>query len=531
MTSLAGGWFSTTPLPYIPQAEDGLFGTGSIVIAINESGDLAVTYSLLNSDPEWISLNEKFDNETVCDADWDYGSNFITNGYVQTDALGLYVCTISATKFRVYRIPDVIDPNSVPVLLDTQTMPDSSANTNGVIACSETSPTLVIAAWKDQTGVQFTRSIDSGDSWTDGRVGSSITDTDNDDVPIGLAIWGTTILLTGPDGSSNYGLYKATSGGSFSLVTNSETGNIPLPLIRIASSSAALATVKTDTSSVTVDYDSGYSNYVNDQDGTFTTFGEAAVGNPDNALQGVYTGSLISFIYIQTTVTLAASVSITNAALDLYIDADEASVNWYIEVWDGGVLQVRFESIFSHGADPTPDWMTEDILTGSINPEELPVTGDEMRFKLIVLGGGGDPSHVNDFRLDNLIITTGGSAGETLYKVTTYTGSSVWADISPVADVAPDEPYHLAVDFLDADTLHMFGSDNIWRETDVLGASWATNGSSNYRVFLIQNDVVLGGGAGVLGLLTDGGIGFDSKLGNLATAWGSVGTIRKLLAL
>lgn len=678
MSGLAGGWFSTTPLPYTPQAEDGIFGTGSIVIAINETGKLAVTYSLLNSDPEWISLNEKFSNETVCDADWDFNSDFIVNGYVSTDALGLYVCTIISTLFKVYYIPDVLDPASVPELLDTQTMPDSSADTNGVIACSETTPTLVVAAWKDQTGVRVIRSTDGGDNWTVGRVGSSVTDTDNDDAPIGLAIWGTTILCTGPDGSSNYGLYKATSGGSFSLVTNSNTSDAPLPIIRIASTTNALTTTE-GVAGITIDFDSGHAN---SQDGTFTTFGEAAVGNPGNALQGIFTGTMVLFAFIRTTIILPSSISITNVALDYYLDTASFSTDWIIEIKDGGVLQETFTQ--TSRPDTWATWETKNILDDANDPSALPVTGDEVivtlkssfsggssvthdwRMDNIVIENGttttvdfegvsyildylgtflvtavaavGNPgnagqglytgvigtydgitviidlpssqnvsnvaldyyldtntgglawrisarnggsfvdswfeeglsplaswvsaniiddafdpsglpvtadriiieleradipgaSMTHDFRLDNIIIS-GGSSADTLYKVATYSGSSVWTGISPSGGVAPLKPYALSIDFLDSDILQMTGSDNVWRETFDLGTSWTNNGASVYRTFLVQNDVILGGGAVALGLLTDGGISFDDKLGNLATAWGgSVGTIRKLLAL
>lgn len=526
LTSLIGGWFSTTLLPYIPQAEDGLFGTGSIVIAINESGDIAITYSLLNSDPEWISLNEKFDNETICDVDWDYGSDFIANGYVMTDALGLYVCTIDGTAFKVYYIPDVIDPNSIPVLLDTQTMPDSSADTNGVIACSETTPTLVIAAWKDQTGVQFTRSTDSGDSWSDGRVGSSVTDTANDDAPIGLAIWGTTILCTGPDGSNDYGLYKATSGGSFSLVTNSETGNVPLPMIHISSSAAALATIKAIASGITVDFDSGYGTYTLAYVGTFLTVAQAAVGNPGDAAQGTYVGVTTTFEGIEVTIDLPSSQSVVNISFDYYLDTTNAGLRWSIFARDGG------SPVTSWGEDiasATSSWETIDLIDDGFDLGSFPVTTDEIILTLEHSGAAG-ASHSHDYRLDNIVILYS-SGAEILYKVTTYTGSSVWVDISPVADVAPAEPYHLAIDFLAPATLQMVGSDNVWRDSVNLGGTWSSNGSSSYRTFLTQNDVILGGGTSVLGLLTDGGISFNSKLGNLSVVWDSIGTIRKLLAL
>ena len=184
---------------------------------------------------------------------------------------------------------------------------------------------------------------------------------------------------------------------------------------------------------VTVDYDSGYSTYVNSQVGIFTTFAEAAIGNPGNALQGLFAGSLSPGDWFQTTVTLPASVSITNAMLDFYVDSDSPSIVWYIEVWDGGVLQVTFISTFAYGADPSPVWRSEDILNDAFNPEELPVTGDEVRFKLIT---GGTPA-TNDWRIDNLKII-GGDEKDGLVWDSTPDASSFNIDIQSGNEFAFD---------------------------------------------------------------------------------------------
>ena len=121
---------------------------------------------------------------------------------------------------------------------------------------------------------------------------------------------------------------------------------------------------------------------------------------------------------------------------------------------------------------------------------------------------------------------------DTLYKVTDVDGVDNWTDISPGSDEIPVRPHDLAIDIADNDTVNThITSSNTWYQSDNAGDSWTTKATSDEkRVFYSASTSIASGGTDKVMLSLDG-TNFEDKTGNLETAIGAIGTIKRIQPL
>ena len=521
------GWSDASAVPYTPALDNAFTGNG-LVLVVNDTGDLAVTYNILNSSPAWSAISDGLTGN-INDIAWDYSSAFFANGNITTEALAVYVLTTDGTTLYVYRIPDILDMNGVPVELATATMNDSSVTTEARIECSETTPTLVLVAWKDQTGTEFIRSTDGGDTWSSkANIGSAVTDTLNDNAPLGMAIRGAVQLVSAPDATPEYGLYRATTAdGAFSEVPNTVRRKSPLPLVKIADSSLAYATTPTSSTTPTVTFDAGgYSDYVLGSNDFGNNHAVAAVGNPDNAAQATTAsqGSDIPSVSLFVTVTFPEAVTVNQVTVDGYADYTGSGDGWTVLVQDD-TGTIKYAQAFAIGTKAS--WQNADT-TGD---PDFPLASQNSITVAVVHSGEGMTDL--DFRIDNIVITLASAIVDAvdLQKITTYSGAATWLDVSPVAGEAPERPHDLVVDRIDDTILNAVTGFDTWYQSTDAAASWSSQeSSSDKRAFITQGDGLIEGGDSEVKLSLDGGTTFDDKTGNLSAAF-TIGTIKRVLIL
>lgn len=138
-------------------------------------------------------------------------------------------------------------------------------------------------------------------------------------------------------------------------------------------------------------------------------------------------------------------------------------------------------------------------------------------------------------RVDNIKIYLDGGilVDPLLYKVTAYTTTDVWTDVTPDTDYIPRLPYGLGIDVADTDNLELAaddGSDPSWYDSANTGTSWNDNGSSDYRVIKRIGDTLFFGGVDTVAVSIDGGTTTETKNGNLDVIMdGGMNTIKQLL--
>ena len=519
------GWSDASAVPYAPLIDNAFTGNG-LVLVVNDAGDLALTYNVLNSSPSWSAISAGLTGN-INDIAWDYNSAFFANGNITTKALAIYVLTTSGTTLYVYRIPDILDINGQPVELVTATMNDSSVTTEARIECSETTPTLVLVAWKDQTGTEFIRSTNGGSSWSSkANIGNTVTDTANDNVPLGMAIRGAVQLVSAPDATPDYGLYRATTaGGAFSAVPNTPRDATPFPLVKIADGSLAYAS-DTTTLEADVTFDGGgWANYSFSGSG-FLSVTETTGGNPDDCIKGTAT-NISATPSMLIDVESLGGVPIDTVKFDYYADVtgEDADKRLQLAVYDGAGFGSLIVQRLSTGEEDGVwrTWVASDEGGWSDTSSSTVI-----RIYMSWFDGSSSPNTF-DFRIDNILIN--GMPVFTLQKVTTYSGAATWSDISPAADEAPERPHDLTVDRIDSSTLHTVATDAKYYKSTNDGAAWSTEESStNKRAFITQGDGLIAGGVGEVKLSLDGGTIFDDKTGNLSAAW-TIGTIKRVLIL
>ena len=233
-TYQSSGYSTTIPTNFTPQQGNSAFGGSSVMLVNNSGGKLAITYNYQAVSPIWQDMTGSLNDETVHDFCIDYGSAYFANGNNSSYALGVYAVTSSGTTLNVWYFADIFT-TPVATVLESETMNDASCTSEAHIEVSETNPDLVVVAWHDQTGVVFIRSTNGGSMWSaQANIGDSVTDTDNNNAPIGLDIDDSLQLITGVNSSNEYGAYRATTdSGSFTRLSNSVAASTPYPMIKI----------------------------------------------------------------------------------------------------------------------------------------------------------------------------------------------------------------------------------------------------------------------------------------------------------
>jgi len=512
-TWLSGGWSSSLPVQFEPFQDDSALGSLGIIVLNDDNGKLAICYNMFASTLAYTDLSSFVDSETVHDFAIDWNSAYFT-GNDATAKLAAYALTSSGSTLKVWRFNDILN-SAIATELTTYTMADSSCTSEARIECSETTPTYVGVGWHDQTGVEFGYSDDGGATWqAKANVGNAVSDTANDNAPLGMAIDGNLTLISAPDSTPEYGVYKATTvGGAFSEVTNTERTDAPQPMIKIEpAGTVAYASSVGSAGNDTVTFDAGGLAYslLAGQSGTVQSG-----GNPNNRLRHA---ALTGGLYIGITVDFGSPISITNVIFDRKSVTDVADVSITVD-------SVLFMAA-NFAGDSLGVWVNHD-LDGE-GAATFPKSGQVWDIKIQKGGGTSDSS------LDNIQFV-GAPAGTTseLFSVDPITGSAVWTDITPASAEAPERPHDLAIDLIDILVIDTV-SDNSknWYTSIDGGSNWSTSeSSSNKRAFINAGDTLLEGGNAEVKISYDAGSSFTDFTGNLASIWGTVGVIKRIMSL
>lgn len=558
------GYSITTPSNFEPNQDDSAFGGAPIMLALTSNNTLGITYNYLTQSPQWASLSPFVDDESINDFSIDFNSDYFQNGNNPSYALGLYVVTTSGTTLNVWYFPDILNSTSGSII-NSETMNDSSNTSEARIEVSETTPTLVIVAWHDQTGVELTRSTNGGSSWSSkANIGSAITDTDNDNAAIGLDIDGTNQIITAPNSSGEYGLYLATTaGGSFSRLSNSVASDSPYQMVKIipdtddvyASTGDAAITSDTITfNSAVDDYDAEVNasqpsltrpyvwiDYLGGI-GSVPTIASTG-GNPTYHVERQPDSSSSTGQILQLKIIIASNTSptpntVTSLQFDYYVNSSSASkFQIYVNVDDEDDVTNYDHTITGLTGG---SWQTVNVNSDIPFPIDIgksSSTGNDIFISFQANTTIDWTTENADIRFDNIVIGltdpfAAGGGSSVLYKITDFDGVNTWTDITPASNEIPVRPHDLALDIVNSDTLNThIPTSNKWYQSTNAGSGWTTVAtSSDKRVFYSAGTAILAGGTGTI-LLSLDGTTYEDKAGDFAIAVGAMGTIKRIQPL
>jgi hypothetical protein len=511
----ANGWIASQAVPYVNEQSE-LY---SVYISGNTDGESAITFNFSDVSPTYDQLLPTPTGE-VANICLDYGSPYFDGNNVEGD-LYLYMAVIEGDEIDIYRVSDVLTAPSY-TLLTSENADDSTIQATGVqIRCSESNPDIVICTYHDQTGVHYIRSTNGGDTWATATIGSTTTDTSNDDAPTALAVQGTYQYATGWDSSSSsYRVYRADGSGSFSLMNNSSESSSPYPLLYADDTYLYATSINTSTLTPDIqeDFDGGataslFSDMQSDGSITgnevFKNISETKTGNGggnaggvqfnassdqnDLTIEEVYARVLLSGSPLNNKTLEDGQFDYAWDATDLTINVAtvaETDVTITIEVLIAQANNLNYPATASYsnivhretiytlnytkpaGANsftwalPAQDWVT---FAFEGTAQTLPaVNGNRMGVWLVFSGTSTSGTLVvsvpasetdNWIYFDNVQFGTIAGASPTLHRVSDPDGSDSWTDITPATDFVPRLPYALVSDIVDSDSIECFASD------------------------------------------------------------------------
>lgn len=536
-----GGYSIGTPTFWTPDTSTGMFGgaqSASLVLALNTNGALALSSNYLANSPSWSGMNTVEDGIAISDFDFDYGSAFFANGRNAADALGLYAVTVDGTTAQIWYYPDILRSNNANEVASL-TLSDSTIATQARIKCSETYPDLVIAVFKDGTGTRFSRSTNGGSVWSSlTRVGSSITDSaDNDNAPIGLAVYGQYQFLTAPDATPAYGTYRATTAnGAFSKMTGSQDSPFPISMIAEAvETNDYLYASQIDVASYSNDNDGSdyftysappfgggvapYYSYTTSAFETWTRIGVVAGGNPGNCEEyqcaSMISNNSLNGFQLPIDFSNLGAVIVLDYSFDVKWVTTTNTKRLLLSTLDGDSAYLTGQNTWHHFQGSKD----------SANHE-----GNATVFAPTFHIDGGDTGTAYIY-IDNVTLYLG--VGRKLWRVSNATGSPSWTNITPATNKAPYEPFSLVTNLLDNSDLQMVAFDGkTWYSSTNNGSSWTTeDAASDFRTFYQWGTNLLEGGLDTIQISFNTGSTDSSIEGDLDNLWNGLGTIKKMLAL
>ncbi|MEP6988109.1 MAG: hypothetical protein ABI970_21075, partial [Chloroflexota bacterium] len=205
----------------------------NFMITWNDAGDIVRTDNFRLPSPQWASIKGDMLGN-VNDACFDKFSTYFQGSGAR--ALGVYCVTTDEDTLRIYYCEDALASVPVWALQETYTMDDDTVQTSARIVADDEVEGFVVAGWHTQSGVYVVRTSDGGATWSSSpiHIGDAYSDTDHDDLPLGLDIRNGVQLVSGLGSAIVSSLYRSSStSGVFSKLTeNIALG--PIPLVAIA---------------------------------------------------------------------------------------------------------------------------------------------------------------------------------------------------------------------------------------------------------------------------------------------------------
>lgn len=530
-------------VPDIIDYDPGLDSLPVSMAVVNTTGESALTKQAQSTNPNWFETSDLFTG-TVCDSCIDWNSNFYTGGYVDGE-IGAYVASISGTTAYLYYVTDIYAETLEVTEVTTITMADTTATTNARVEVYQFNPDYVAFAIKDDTGVKVRRSEDGGGTWSATTlVGSTWADsTDNENALFGMVWTGDVsnvgvLLIAGHDGSTGYGVYKATGyNGSFSAVTNTPRYIAPPSSIIVDGAGDILVSFQVLSSNLyNVQFGgAGYTTYtISTNWGSFVTATEETTGgNPTDHAKWentsgpvtdsdgfVSVGALPSGGYVRWVRCDAKWTPLSGTPVGT------ASVT--ITGLNGGSQTIYTDTL----ANAPTAWTSYKKTT------RKGIAVSSANF-VIEFGNAESGGSGNIGRLDNLKLYIEDEPGA-IYKCTDpqgLSGTPSWADISPFTGAYGSFPHCIAVDPFNTDNIDVLvTSDDSndaevtqWYRSEDGGSSWAVvSADTAYRFIERRGDFVMLAGKDAIATTTDGATTVDSRYGNLGTTLASTDVIKRI---
>lgn len=503
--------------------------------AINTAGWWVSTLQANRTNVEWQGRNGSSGLAgAVSDICVDYNSNYFTFGGDDNNQLGIYVVTQQSTTVRLYYVYDIYSTDYSSgnfELIHTMTAADSTGTTNARVECSYFNPDYVAVAFKDNTGVKVARSDDGGGTFgTTTLVGTTIADsTANENALFGMA-WDFDVLyIAGHDGSTGYGVYKATGTGSFSAVTSTPRYSAPPASIVVDGGGNLVVSFQVlNESTITVPFGgAGYTDYgTSSSVAQITTSEPTTGGNPSDHLRALVTADYSS------PTRQSGAISINNLTSGGYvrwvrIDAKWATVggtrNVILAGLTGGNQTVADET----GAAPA-SWTSykktiRDTLSGTSATVSIApgILQDDAGY------------------MDNIKLRMSDETGA-IYLCEDPQGlgaGPTWTDISPFEGAYTTYPHAISVDpfnELIIDVMVITDDDDDaetadWYTTDDGGSTWTlVEAGTTYRYVRRNNEFIVLAGEGSLVTTTDDASTTQNRIGNMSSVI-TIGTLKRIV--
>lgn len=538
------GWNPSTLDPYEPKSPDLGFEI-DLVYAWNDDGKLGRTESFTREETAWERVTgfQGF----MRDACLDMTSPFWTD---PDDNLRGWFVTDSGpgdnSTIRVYYVQDLF-ALSIAFLLEETFTTGVGYNGKVRIASTNENDDLAVLAWKDRTGVKFSRITTSGHNWSAAAtVGSIVSDPDHDDDELGLSVKGETQVIIAPDGSIdsgdgqyNYFLFQATTAsGAFNAVPNAPSGErAVLGTAQLQDDSTCVlgyegpgTSPPTDPLSIVTFDGSGYTHY------DTLTFPVGAVGPfPPAVYQPVNqfgNGAVSSIILLEGEYLFQK--------LEFLIDTEGQ-----FDGSDFGPYQYSIGVFFYKGYGTA----NETVVATRTFTDESPYY-DQTKFKSVIeaaeMGYNGliDAIQISAvvskpqltsgiwyFFMDNIDITAQFVQRDSTWltrSVSLPTG--IWSDISPSIPVAPKTPYGVGIS---GNKYNLIGFDENGFSSlfysGLSGSSWSNKKKTKAIGSKRGDDVSVFFGYNLLTISEDDGTTQYSRIGDWPVKIGKVGTIRGMV--
>lgn len=516
------------------------------LMAVNDSGYGLKTLNALDATPSWAYISDKIDGN-ICDMCPDYGSSYFAQGNDGSGKAGAYVASISGTSVFVYHISDMNVAQPSVEKLTTMVLADATATSNPRVECYYYNPDFVAVAAKDDTGVKVRRSDDAGESWSSTTtVGSTVADLDaNENAMIGMVWTGDVsnngvLFITGHDGSTGYGIYKASGkSGSFSAVTS--TPRRPTPQSSIIVNGLG-------------DLYVGFPNYYetaynipfpigsSDLFYSFTNnissssvYGAPAAsgGQPGDCAEFTVTSDNNIAVAWQSELEIDTSSltgGVKDLTMDVYTQWGTAGSGFEVFVGSGLSKRVIYSIVDSTGTSGQWQTVTLKDLSGFS-------TASSLIIRINLKSEVGTWRYTDQIlRIDNIVITSYDGGNPTVYHCEDPQGlgaGPTWTNVSPGEFRAPRYPHGISVDPVDSlavDVMAENETDTSWLTSDDGGSSWSlTEADVAYRFVERDKDAYLLAGVDTVATTVDAGNSAQSIVGNMATILPSIGTVKRLI--
>lgn len=540
-------------IDYEPDVPD--FGLGDqwgVALVWNSDGALGMSQTFVNDEVTYTALSGF--SGLVRGAAWDWGSAWITSGYV-SGALAAWIATEDSGTVRVYKCADLL---TAPNTWTEQANFTVSGTIKVALASSKTTTTHAIVAAKSSSGVKERRTTNSGTTWSSAaQVGAGgFTDSDPGTYDFGVVVEGSDFVVADLTATDTYKLYKASGSGAWGQLGGAPSATTArFPCVQNSNNGklyVALHKPVTPDATYTVNFDGGYSDYQLDI-GSAMTGGTGSVTSGGQSGNGAvfsgsnWTGGANNLFDVMVEIPPTQVTAIQFALKVNWTGTPASGGPWYprIRIWtSGGTKSVPTGTQYE--CQTAANFFWDDSLNsptrkGSWYTYTANVNLPQSDIQFIEVGWRSNTTaNVTtsfDCVIDDIIITTTGASGPRLYRIDAFATAPAWVDVTPVANTIPLDQSAVAVDQAAAANLTIITTDpdlgtKVMRKSADNGGSWSTVESNTTYDGLKRSDINwLLWGNNVLDFTPDSYVTAFNRLGDWISSVGNVGTIEGVLLL